>query len=80
MEHEEQEANERANRRLMKASEEEVLDVFVEPIYDARAWEEAVNQVRIHKVSRGGMFNKSMPIPVNIKKYAMKNIKDRWLS
>ena len=79
LEHEEKEANERANRRLMKASEEEVLDVFIEPIYNARAWEEAVNQVRINKVSRGGMFNKQMPLPVNVKKYAMKNTIDRWL-
>ena len=64
----------------MKASEEEVLDVFVEPIYDARAWEEAVEEVRVKKISRGGMFNKQMPLPVNIKKYAMKNHHDRWLS
>ena len=80
LEYEEEEANKRANRRLMKASEEEVLDVFVEPIYDARAWEEAVEEVRVKKISRGGMFNKQMPLPVNIKKYAMKNHHDRWLS
>ena len=80
LEYEEEEANKRASRRLMKASEEEVLDVFVEPIYDARAWEEAVEEVRVRKISRGGMFNKQMPLPVNIKKYAMKNHHDRWLS
>jgi hypothetical protein len=88
---EESEANYRANRRLIRGTEEEVVDVLVEPISEPTEWERAIAKVRAQSspgkkrpdLGFKGLFDpgrRKMPFPVPVNQFVKPIREGRWLS